>query len=60
MYSMKHEDTLVIGGVDSHADTPHAAALDQRGALLATKAFQPRRLDTGSCWTGCALSARLT
>jgi hypothetical protein len=31
MHSMKHQDTLVIGGVDSHADTHHAAALDQRG-----------------------------
>src|SRR5271166_3526913 len=39
MHSMKHQDTLVIGGVDSHADTHHAAAMDQRGALLATKAF---------------------
>ncbi len=39
MHSMKHQDTLVIGGVDSHADTHHAAAMDQRGALLATKGF---------------------
>jgi Transposase len=39
MHSMKHHDTLVIGGVDSHADTHHAAAMDQRGALLATKGF---------------------
>ena len=39
MRSMKHQDTLVIGGVDSHADTHHAAAMDQRGALLATKGF---------------------
>jgi hypothetical protein len=39
MHSMKHQDTLVVGGVDSHADTHHAAAMDQRGALLATKGF---------------------
>ena len=39
MHSMKHQDTLIIGGVDSHADTHHAAAIDQRGALLATKGF---------------------
>lgn len=39
VHSMKHQDTLVIGGVDSHADTHHAAALDQRGALLARKGF---------------------
>jgi hypothetical protein len=31
MHSMKYQDTLVIGGVDSHADTHHAAAMDQRG-----------------------------
>ena len=39
MHSMTQEDTLVVGGVDAHADTHHAAALDQRGALLATKSF---------------------
>jgi transposase len=39
MHSMTQENTLVIGGVDAHADTHHAAALDQRGALLATKSF---------------------
>jgi len=38
MHSMK-EDALVVGGVDAHADTHHAAALDQRGALLATQSF---------------------
>jgi transposase len=36
---MKHEGTLVVGGVDAHADTHHAAALDQRGALLASESF---------------------
>jgi transposase len=39
MHSMTQEDRLVIGGVDAHAATHHAAALDQRGALLATQAF---------------------
>ena len=39
MHSMTQEHTLVVGGVDSHADTHHVAALDQRGALLATKSF---------------------
>lgn len=33
------EPPLVIGGVDSHADAHHFAALDRRGALLATKSF---------------------
>ena len=39
MHSMTQENTLVIGGVDAHADTHHAAALDQRGALLGTESF---------------------
>ncbi len=39
MHSMTQDDVLVVGGVDSHADTHHAAALDSRGALLATKSF---------------------
>jgi transposase len=36
---MKHEGTVVVGGVDAHADAHHAAALDQRGALLASESF---------------------
>jgi transposase len=40
MHSMTQQDTVVVGGVDAHADTHHAAALDQRGALLSTKSFQ--------------------
>ena len=36
---MKHQETLVVGGVDAHADSHHAAALDERGALLGTEGF---------------------
>jgi transposase len=39
MHRMTQEDTLVVGGVDAHADTHHIAALDERGALLSTKSF---------------------
>jgi transposase len=39
MHSMTQENTLVVGGVDSPADTHHAAALNERGALLGTKSF---------------------
>jgi transposase len=39
MHSMKQELRRVIGGVDSHADTHHAAALDERGRLLGSKSF---------------------
>jgi transposase len=35
----EHDPIVVVGGVDAHADTHHAAALDQRGALLATASF---------------------
>jgi len=36
---MQDSDVVVIGGVDAHTDTHEAAALDQRGALLATASF---------------------
>jgi transposase len=39
MHSMKQEVRRVIGGVDSHADTHQAAALDERGRLLGSKSF---------------------
>jgi transposase len=39
MHSMEQEIRRVIGGVDSHADTHHVAALDDRGCLLGTKSF---------------------
>jgi transposase len=38
--SMSHDARRVIGGVDAHADTHHAAALDDRGGLLATRSFE--------------------
>jgi hypothetical protein len=30
MHSMTQDTPLVVGGVDSHADAHHVAALDQR------------------------------
>jgi transposase len=39
MHSMNQDLRRVIGGVDSHADTHQAAALDDRGRLLGTKSF---------------------
>lgn len=39
MQIMHEEERRVIGGVDSHADTHHAAALDERGALLGSRSF---------------------
>jgi transposase len=37
--TQEQEQVLVVGGVDSHAETHHAAVLDQRGVLLGTRAF---------------------
>jgi transposase len=34
------QDQIVVGGVDAHADSHHAAALDQRGVVLGTGAFE--------------------
>lgn len=40
MHSMTQDQApVVIGGVDAHADTHHAAALDARGALLGAQQF---------------------
>jgi transposase len=36
---MQDDEIVVIGGVDAHADTHEAAALDERGALLASEQF---------------------
>ena len=39
MQSTEQTDVRVTAGVDAHADTHHAAALDERGALLAIRSF---------------------
>jgi pimeloyl-ACP methyl ester carboxylesterase len=36
---MDHQETLVVGGVDAHADSHHAAAVDERGVLLGSGGF---------------------
>ena len=36
---MNHGTRRVIGGVDAHADSHHAAVLDDRGALLGSESF---------------------
>ena len=36
---MKHHEAVVVGGVDAHAEIHHAAALDERGALLGSAGF---------------------
>ena len=40
MQSMNHDaGRVVIGGVDAHADSHHAAVIDDRGALLGSTSF---------------------
>ncbi len=39
MHSLNEQHRRVVGGVDAHADTHHAAALDDRGALLGSRSF---------------------
>ena len=39
MQSMNENGRRVIGGVDAHADTHHAAALDDHGALRGSRSF---------------------
>jgi len=41
--SMNHGMRRVIGGVDAHADSHHAAVLDDRGALLGSESFAASR-----------------
>jgi transposase len=41
---MNDAQRRVIGGVDAHADTHHAAVLDERGVLLATCSFPTTRV----------------
>ena len=54
---MKHHETLVIGGVDAHADSHQVAALDERGALLGSESFPATSPATGSSLTGSRTSA---
>ena len=49
MHRMTQKDTVVVGGVDAHADTHHIAALDERGALLSAKSFPTTTLGYREC-----------
>lgn len=37
--SMKHEQRVVYGGVDTHQDVHVAAVIDELGVLLGTRSF---------------------
>jgi len=46
------ETRAVTGGMDTHADTHVAAALDPAGGLLGVQEFPPRRPAMPDCWAG--------
>jgi hypothetical protein len=48
------EARFVTGGVDTHAGTHVAAALDSVGGLPGVAEFPPRRPATPACWAGWA------
>src|SRR5271165_910739 len=48
------ETRAVTGGVDTHADTHVAAALDPIGGLLGVEEFPATRPGTRVCWAGWA------
>jgi len=46
---------VVIGGMDTHGRTHHAAVIDQQGRLLGDREFPALTVAvTGSCWAGWA------
>jgi transposase len=53
VHSMTQEQT-VVGGVDAHADTHHAAVLDARGVLLGSRGFPATAAGYGDllAWLG--------
>ena len=50
---MPKRTRVVIGGVDTHGRTHHAAAIDQLGRLLADAEFPADTAATANCWAGC-------
>jgi transposase len=45
---------VVIGGVDTHGRTHHAAVIDQQGRLLGDREFPADRGGYRLCWAGWA------
>jgi len=52
------EACAVTGGVDTHAGTHVAAALDLVGGLLGVEEFRRLRWGMCGCWPGCGGLAR--
>jgi hypothetical protein len=51
---MPKRTRVVIGGVDTHGRTHHAAVIDQQGRLLGDREFPLTAAAIGSCWAGLA------
>ena len=52
------EARAITGGVDTHADTHVAAALDPVGGLLGVREFPATPAGYAACWAGSAGSGR--
>jgi hypothetical protein len=48
----KPRKRAIIGGVDTHADTHHAAVTLTNGGRIADAEFPPPKPATNSCWHG--------
>ena len=57
MPSMTVEAGVVVGGVDTHSQTHHAAVIDQLGRPLGDREFPSPRPATAPCWLGCTCTA---
>ena len=52
------EETVVIGGVDTHKNTHYAAAVDSHGRLLGPTSSPPTTAAMPSCWAGSTATAK--
>jgi len=55
---MTTEALSVIGGVNTHKHTHHAAAVNQHGRLLGSQEFPATDPATNGCWAACANTVR--
>jgi transposase len=57
---MPKRTRVVIGGVDTHGRTHHAAAIDQQGRLLGDREFPLTVAATDNWLAGCAATGTWT
>jgi transposase len=57
---MPKRTRVVIGGVDTHGRTHHAAAIDQQGRLLGDRESPLTMAATENCLAGCVATGTWT